>query len=257
MMHNTSRMRDHRPETESVSMFYGGVMAGRRAMAAAGDRETAAGVVTLRRVPLQTRSRQRVQGVLDAAAELVDELGPDLVTTTMIASRSGVSVGWLYDYFVDREAIFDAIVIRAMDRLDAAVERSHEQYPGPWPVRISAVIDALAEFYRSEPGYRALWFSPYLSIEMVEAMRRHDDASAPTAVAGLAANGIVLSAVNPLTAFHLVIGIIDKGLDLAFRFDFDGDPGMIEETKRAVLAYVNPYVSPAPAAKAKPQKSRR
>ena len=72
-------------------------------MAAAGDRETAAGVVTLRRVPLQSRSRQRVQGVLDAAAELVDELGPDLVTTTMIASRGGVSVGWLYDYFVDRE----------------------------------------------------------------------------------------------------------------------------------------------------------
>ena len=159
-------------------------------MAAAGDREAASGIVTLRRVPLQTRSRTRVQSVLDAAAQLVDELGPDLVTTTMISQRGGVSVGWLYDYFVDREAIFDAIVIRAMDRLDVAVERSHEEYPGPWPVRISAVIDALAAFYRSEPGYRALWFSPYLSIEMVEAMRRHDVASAPTAVAGLAANGI-------------------------------------------------------------------
>lgn len=219
-------------------------------MAAAGDRGAASGIVTLRRVPLQTRSRTRVQSVLDAAAQLVDELGPDLVTTTMISQRGGVSVGWLYDYFVDREAIFDAIVIRAMDRLDVAVERSHEEYPGPWPVRISAVIDALAAFYRSEPGYRALWFSPYLSIEMVEAMRRHDVASAPTAVAGLAANGIELRGVDPLIAFHLVIGIIDKGLDLAFRFDFDGDLAMIEETKRAVIAYFDPYVAASTAGRA-------
>lgn len=218
-------------------------MAGRRALAAAGARDEAANVATLRREPSQARSRERLALVLDAAATLVDELGPEAVTTTMIAERAGASVGWLYDFFVDREAIYNAVIVRAMDRLDIAVAEARAAHPrASWTTLISITIDALVEFYRSEPGYRALWFSPFLSIEMVEAMRTHDAALSPQAVTDLAELGIELVGVDPQTALHLAIGIIDKGLDLAFRFDLNGDAAMIEETKRAVIGYTRPYV---------------
>ena len=48
--------------------------------------------------------------VLDTAARLIDQVGPEAVTTGMIAKAAGVSIGWLYDFFPNRESIFDAIV---------------------------------------------------------------------------------------------------------------------------------------------------
>ena len=45
----------------------------------------------LRRVPVQGRSVARVARMLDACADLVDEVGYDGLTTTMLAERAGLS----------------------------------------------------------------------------------------------------------------------------------------------------------------------
>jgi hypothetical protein len=39
----------------------------------------------------------------------------------------------------------------------------------------------------------------------------------------------------------MVIGIIDKGLDLAFRIDPAGDRNIVSETVSAVVAYLERY----------------
>ena len=74
----------------------------------------------LRRVPVQGRSLARVQRMLDACAELVDEVGYDGLTTTLLAERAGVAIGSVYQFFPDKRAIVQALTLR---NLEAYVER--------------------------------------------------------------------------------------------------------------------------------------
>jgi AcrR family transcriptional regulator len=195
-----------------------------------------------RRVPLQARSQRRVAHVLDSAAALIDEIGPDAITTGMIAKAAGVSIGWLYDFFPNRESIFDAIVARSLDKVTPIAEAVHAARPDDdWRQVLAAVVEALYDFYSSEPGFRVLWFSRYQSAAMIETNREHDLAGAAGAYERLARHGLELRGITPERALHLVIGIIDKGLDLAFRIDPRGDAQIVAETVTAVVAYLERY----------------
>lgn len=64
-----------------------------------------------RRIPKQRRSLEIVAAILEAARQLLRE-APDAVTTTAIAERAGVSVGSLYRYFPNKEAVLSALYDR-------------------------------------------------------------------------------------------------------------------------------------------------
>ena len=89
--------------------------------------------------------------------------------------------------------------------------------------RLRAVVETLFNFYQAEAGFRVLWFSRFQSTAMLEVNRRHDLEGATGAYERLSRHGLDLVGVDPEHAAHLVIGIIDKGLDLAFRIDPAGD----------------------------------
>ena len=53
---------------------------------------------SVRTEPTQRRSTQRLDALLDAAAEIVDETGFERLTTQMVAERAGASIGTVYRY---------------------------------------------------------------------------------------------------------------------------------------------------------------
>lgn len=57
------------------------------------------------RVPQQARSRRTRKRILAAAEDCFESLGYDETTTAAIASRAGIAVGSIYDYFRDKRAI--------------------------------------------------------------------------------------------------------------------------------------------------------
>ena len=195
-----------------------------------------------RRLPLQARSQRRVAHVLDTAAHLIDQVGPEAITTGMIAKAAGVSIGWLYDFFPNRESIFDAIVAASLDKVTPIAEAVHDARPDDdWREVLGAVVEALFVFYQVEPGFRVLWFSRFQSTTMIEVNRELDLAGAVGAYERLSRHGLELVGIVPERAMHLVIGFIDKGLDLAFRIDPDGDHQVVDETVTAVIAYLERY----------------
>ncbi|HZX54640.1 MAG TPA: TetR/AcrR family transcriptional regulator [Ilumatobacteraceae bacterium] len=197
-----------------------------------------------RRLPSQERSRRRLEHVLDSAAMLVDRVGPDGITTGMIAKAAGVSIGWLYDFFPNRESIFDAVVSRSLDKVTPIAEAVHDARPDDdWRRVLRAVVEALFDFYQSEPGFRVMWFSRFQSTTMLEVNREHDLAGATGAYERLTRHGLQLAGVSPERALHLVIGIIDKGLDLAFRINPLGDRAIVDETVTASIAYLERYAA--------------
>lgn len=198
-----------------------------------------------RRAPRQERSRERITTILDITAALVDELDPDLVTTTLIAERAGMSVGSIYTYFEDRSAVFDAVVERSITVLYDTVGQARASAVGlPWIDGCFAVVDCLVEHYRTQPGFRRLWFSPHLSPVMIDAMRRSDEMQAHRLVEQLHDRGIRLECVDPVSAMRMYVGIIDKGLELAFRADPAGDSAAIAETKQVIRHYLEAYMRP-------------
>ena len=59
----------------------------------------------LKRAPLQRRSRETVEVILRATAQILSREGLAHLTTNRVAERAGVSVGSLYQYFPDKEAL--------------------------------------------------------------------------------------------------------------------------------------------------------
>jgi AcrR family transcriptional regulator len=70
-----------------------------------------------RKIPRQERSRATVDAMLDACAEGLLSRGYDALTTNAISERAGVSIGTLYEYFPNREAIAAALASRAFLRM--------------------------------------------------------------------------------------------------------------------------------------------
>ncbi|MCG8535462.1 MAG: TetR/AcrR family transcriptional regulator, partial [Pseudomonadales bacterium] len=64
----------------------------------------------MRKKPQQKRSKQLVASLIDATAACIVEHGLDGATTPRIAEKAGVSVGSLYQYFDDKEALIEALV---------------------------------------------------------------------------------------------------------------------------------------------------
>lgn len=94
------------------------------------------------RVPQQDRSTSTRAKVLDAAVDVLLELGYANTTTALVADRAGVSRGAMQYHFRTRAELLAAAVEYLVDRLIADVELAAAQLPPPdGEDRLSAVID--------------------------------------------------------------------------------------------------------------------
>ncbi len=62
--------------------------------------------------PKQPRSRTTVDAIIQSVGLIMDAEGPLGLTTNKIAEKAGVSVGSLYQYFKNKESIFETILLR-------------------------------------------------------------------------------------------------------------------------------------------------
>jgi AcrR family transcriptional regulator len=77
-----------------------------------------------RREPKQERARQTVEAVLEAVPRVLRRHGAEAITTNRVAEVAGVSVGSLYQYFPDKQAIFAALHDRHVDDVRDVIERT-------------------------------------------------------------------------------------------------------------------------------------
>ncbi len=96
----------------------------------------------MRKRPRQQRSSFTVGVILEATTQLLGTEGAAL-TTNGIAETAGVSVGSIYQYFGDKQAIFDELAARHLAAAEArmvAVLDAHTVEATDWPVVLRAVI---------------------------------------------------------------------------------------------------------------------
>jgi AcrR family transcriptional regulator len=187
-------------------------------------------VPRLRRVPRQARSRARLARILDVAEQLLVAEGPAALTTTRVAQAAGVSVGSLYQYLPDKDAIVEALANRYLAEFEGLMAELAHTALGDDPV--GELIDAFARGYRDRPGYRALWFGRELTPALLDADRENKLALAEGLRRILAGLGVH----DDGTVARAAVLVADALLQAAFRADTAGDPALIEEAKRVLRA---------------------
>src|SRR5262245_26963794 len=86
-------------------------------------------IVKLRKTPSQARSAWTVDVILQAAAQVLEGGGEDVLTTTPVAGRAGVAIGTLYQYFPNRDAILVALADREAQRIGERVRALIGRHP--------------------------------------------------------------------------------------------------------------------------------
>ena len=79
----------------------------------------AKGSTYLRKRPRQARAEATFDAIVEAAARILTDEGAGRLTTNRIATRAGVSVGSLYQYFPDKRSIVRALLERELARAEA------------------------------------------------------------------------------------------------------------------------------------------
>lgn len=77
-----------------------------------------------RKLPRQARSKATVDSVLTAAIQVLIEQGYEGATTIRIAERAGVSIGSLYQYFPNKEALIAVLIERHADQVVTIMEQT-------------------------------------------------------------------------------------------------------------------------------------
>src|SRR5258708_3833968 len=83
-----------------------------------------------RKQPVQARSEATVSALFEASVQVLLAVGYRKLTTTRVAERAGVSVGTLYQYFPNRQALITSVIERYLEEISASVERDCEVLNG-------------------------------------------------------------------------------------------------------------------------------
>jgi AcrR family transcriptional regulator len=96
-----------------------------------------------RREPRQARSQVTVEAIFEATIQVLLTEGLQRLTTIRVAERAGVSVGTLYQYFPNKQALLLGVLQRHLKRVGECVGHAAAQvHHKPLAVMMPAVIDA-------------------------------------------------------------------------------------------------------------------
>ncbi len=158
-----------------------------------------------RRTPRQSRSEATVEAILEAAFQLLEQGGVEILTTNHIAERAGVSVGTLYQYFGGKQAILAALAQR---RAAAARDRIAEiVMAGPEIGAVRRIVRTLATAFEGSPATRRALLDA-LTQEGRDDVVMRNHLTFFDMIAGKAALGLDLSPEAGFVLTHAVVGLL-------------------------------------------------
>lgn len=196
----------------------------------------------LRRTPSQQRSRERVERILDSAAAIVVEQGPESLKVSDIAQRAGVPLGTLYQFFARKDDIIYALAERFAQRFGDVLEGALAELDVDceWHELLTLLLDAYTDYYRSEPALRELWVGARIDPEFLRADHEYNNARFADTVADLMAPKAQVPRAELATMIYVCWEAGQALLETAFRRDPSGDPVIIEQTKVLAARYLSP-----------------
>ncbi len=175
-----------------------------------------------RKRPRQRRSVETVDAILEAGARVFSELGFARGSTNKIAQRAGVSVGSLYEYFPNKDAILVALAERRVQEMTREVHAQLEPDPGAdasLDTLLQSFVVAMLEAHEHAPGlHRAVFSETPHPPELHACVLQMEEALAHS-LEGLLARNPEVSLRDCDTGAHLVVQTVEA---LTHRFVHHG-----------------------------------
>jgi AcrR family transcriptional regulator len=179
-------------------------------------------VTAARRAPQQVRSQETVDRILHAADHEIGARGLGGASTTCIAARAGLSVGALYRFFPDKEAVADALAARYLEAVAPAYADAVSDMSSVADLDgvLAVLVARAAALQEQHPGYYRLTeeLAPERGDSPAHAVREH--------LVGLFAGALrQVGATLPETDLRVVVALCIETVRHTLARHLPGTPG--------------------------------
>jgi AcrR family transcriptional regulator len=192
------------------------------------------------RTPQQARATLRREKFLEVAGDLIGELGFEPVTMTAIAEQAHASIGALYDYFPDKQALGLALLARYTEEADKHWAELLDKAGSLTKTSLADLfVEGILAFVRKHPAYLALLRAP-ISYSRSAAGRQPLRTTIAGALQTVSPN---LPADQAFLSAQVIVELI-KGLLAVYKQAPSGDKIKVEnEFKKLMRLYLNEAIS--------------
>lgn len=196
---------------------------------------------TPRKRPRQHRSKETVETILAATARILIKQGFDGLTTNSVAVAAGVSIGSLYQYFPNKQALVAALIER---RLDDKNERTLAELARvarePFPVAVRTMIRLTIDNYAQSPELSRVLIEQVPRVGRMARIAELHQGTLKLVSALLEARKTELAVRDPEMAAFVLVASIEAIAQRAALFQpaHLTDPALIDEATAMVTRYL-------------------
>lgn len=193
------------------------------------------------RTPVQARSRQSVESIIEAAAHVLADRGLPGFNTKVVAAAAGVNVATLYQYFENKQAILRELARRSDRERTRYLRGEIEQFAhaADWEPLVRRTVAGLVELRRCAPAAGALRRALAASPDLQELHRHTLDVDAVAIRDVLLARRPDLGRERARAIGVLFAVVTDSTVDMAVGDD-GVDQDVIDELSTMLIAHLRP-----------------
>jgi AcrR family transcriptional regulator len=195
------------------------------------------------RPPQQDRGQKRVESILDAAGELIAEVGMEAATMQAIADRAGASMGSLYHFFPNKDALVEALarrivsVVTALNAQTMPISMVH----APLSTLFDQIVEGHFEFCQQHPSFMAV-----LEVTATAQWGQAVHAELHTAIVGQVTSYLEarLPGMDPMQrgiAARIAVAAVDNIIGVIAHSTPEEQGPMKSELKQMLVRYFEPY----------------
>ncbi len=196
---------------------------------------------TPRKQPSQDRSRTTVDTILEAAAKQLVRRGFDHLTTNAVAEAAGVSIGSLYQYFPNKEALVAALVERHLEERSVATFAELARVATlPMAQAVRAVIELTIRAHSVEPELHRVLIEQVPRVGRLARLRELEASTHAVVSALLVARRAEIDIADPELAAFVLVSAIEAIVHRAVVFHPEhlDDPHLLDEATNLVTRYL-------------------
>ena len=196
---------------------------------------------TPRKRPTQARSKATVDTILEATTRILKKQGFDALSTNAVAAQAGVSIGSLYQYFPNKEALVRALIDRHMEEMNAAIFAELKRVAEmPMAQAARAVVELTIRAHAVDPELHRVLTEQVPRIGKLSRLREMDELMHRMVAGLLAARKRDLAIRDPDLAAFILVSTIEAVIHRAALLYPARlrDPRLVEETTLLVTRYL-------------------
>jgi AcrR family transcriptional regulator len=191
--------------------------------------------------PLQTRSKHTVEAIIEAATRILKKQGETKFNTNFVAEIAGVSVGSLYQFFKNKNAISDELINRLLDKNLKKIEAilKSEVHSNNVDQKIYEVVSSLFDSFEAEGPLTSFVMENVLKIVGLNRFKRIEEKMVPFFLEQIKINNLPFHHSNPELALSNAIQCV-RVLVLSYFLSPEKcqREEMILEIKNLLMAYL-------------------